>query len=153
MSLWTPSGEHPVGRDRPSDTSAPSEAGEAPEEPLGPTSLDDLDPEDRARAEALAAELSEARERLASMPAATVVANHAMGLYELAAIHLGQQPPDLAEASLAIDAMGGLLDATTGRLDENEAVLKEAMHQLKMAFVQLSSQAGEREEAAPATDD
>ena len=142
MSLWTPDGEHPVDRDPAPSTEAPDATGQARD-----FDLESLSPEERAQAEALAAELAEARERLASIPAATVVANHAMGLYELAAIHLGQQPPQLAEASLAIDAMSGVLDATPGRLGENEPVLKEAMHQLQMAFVQLSSPPGD---AAPA---
>ena len=48
--------------------------------------------------------LSDARARLAEVPAQTVVVNHVMGLYELAAIHLGASPPRLGEASLAIDA-------------------------------------------------
>ncbi len=140
MSLWTPSGEHPVNRAQAADSPPPPQADDADGAAPGSVDLDDLDPEERARAEALAAELAEARERLASVPAATVVANHAMGLYELAAIHLGQQPPNLAEAAVAIDAMGGVLDATKGRLGDNEPVLTEALHQLRMAFVQLSSQ-------------
>ncbi len=62
------------------------------------------------------AELDEARRRLADVPAAQVVANHAMGLFELAAIHLSQQPPDLGEAALAIDAMAAVVDAVGDRL-------------------------------------
>ena len=46
------------------------------------------------------AEMAQARAEIASTPAAVVVANHAMGLYELAAIHLSQQPPNLAEAGV-----------------------------------------------------
>ena len=146
MSLWTPDGEHPVDPN-PSPAADPSD-----QTGSGEFDLDALDPEERARAEALAAELADARNRLAEVPAATVVANHAMGLYELAAIHLGQQPPQLAEASVAIDAMAGMLDATPGRLGENEAVLKEAIHQLRMAYVQLSSGSDEAK-AADAADD
>jgi hypothetical protein len=71
-----------------------------------------------------------------------VVANHAMGLYELAAIHLSEEDPDLAAARLAIDAMGQLVDGLAGRLGEAEVTLKDALAQLRMAFVQLSEQAG-----------
>ena len=60
--------------------------------------------------------MDEARRRLADVPAAQVVANHAMGLFELAAIHLSQQPPDLGEAALAIDAMAAVVDAVGDRL-------------------------------------
>ncbi len=156
MSLWTPSGEHPVNRDPQPEEPAQPEPGEAPGSIPGQGDLDDLDPEERARAEALAAQLAEARERLASVPAATVVANHAMGLYELAAIHLGHQPPKLTEARVAIDAMHGMLEATKGLLGEDEPVLTEALHQLRMAFVQLGQQAGDTENtdgATPLTED
>ena len=71
----------------------------------------------------LRAELDEARRRLAEVPAAQVVANHAMGLFELGAIHLSRQPPDLGEASVAIDAMAAVVDAVGDRLGPNASVL------------------------------
>jgi len=71
------------------------------------------------------------------VPASVVVANHAMGLYELAALHLADQPPNLTEATVAIDALGALLDGMKGRLGEPEATLREAMSQIQLAFVQL----------------
>jgi hypothetical protein len=46
---------------------------------------------DEGTAEALEA-VAEARRRLAEVPASIVVANHAMGLFELAAIHLSVEP-------------------------------------------------------------
>jgi len=86
------------------------------------------------------AELDEARRRLAEVPAAQVVANHAMGLFELAAIHLSRQPPDLDEAVLAIDAMAAVVDAVGDRLGPNAGVLRDALSQIQMAFVQLRTQ-------------
>ena len=80
------------------------------------------------------------REHLAAAPAEIVVANHLMGLYELAAIHLSQQPPKMDEASLAIDAMAAVLDSLAGRLGEAEGTLKDALHQIRLAFVQLGNQ-------------
>jgi hypothetical protein len=71
-----------------------------------------------------------------------VVANHAMGLYELAAIHLSEEEPDLESARLAIDAMGLLVDSLSGRLGEAEPTLKDALNQLRMAYVQLSDAPG-----------
>ena len=41
-----------------------------------------------------------------SRPVEVVVANHAFGLFELAALHLSLQPPQLDEARVAIDAGG-----------------------------------------------
>lgn len=119
MSLWTPGGEH-----------------ELPDP-------DELSDEERARLEQMAHEMAEVRQQLSQVPASTVVANHAMGLYELAAIHLSNQPANLPEARIAIDAMGGVLDALEGRLGENEGVLRDALAQVRLAFVQLQAAAGE----------
>jgi hypothetical protein len=121
--LWTPGGEHRV----PDDRGAPS--AEAPDDQTG----------DVSEAE-MRAELDEARRRLAEVPAAQVVANHAMGLFELAAIHLSRQPPDLAEASVAIDAMAAVVEVVGDRLGPNAGVLRDALAQIQMAFVQLRTQ-------------
>lgn len=86
----------------------------------------------------MAAELAEARARLAETPSSVVVANHAMGLYELGAIHLSDDPPNLAEAKVAIDAMAAIVDALPGRLGEHEDTLKAARSQIQMAYVELS---------------
>ncbi|MGK0227218.1 MAG: hypothetical protein ACI8XD_002043 [Thermoproteota archaeon] len=137
MSLWTPDGEHEVPRDQPAPAPAAKETtGGIP----GAPSLDDLSPEERAQAEAMAAELAEARERLADTPSSMVVANHAMGLYELGAIHLSNDPPNLSEAKVAIDAMAAIVDALPGRLGEHEETLHAARAQIQMAFVELSTQ-------------
>ena len=79
--------------------------------------------------------MAETERQLATTPADVVIANHAMGMYELAAIHLRQNPPNRAEASLAIDALGALLDGMAGRLGDNEATLQQARMQLQQAFV------------------
>ena len=68
-----------------------------------------------------------------------VVANHAMGCYELAAIHLSSQPPKLAEAQLAIDAFAALLGVTEGRLGEDESTLQDALAQIRLAYVQVKA--------------
>ena len=95
------------------------------------------DDQESRLAEAQAA-IDESRRRLAEVPAELVVTNHAMGLYELAAIHLSQQPPNLPEAGVAVDALAALVNALEGRLGENEATLNQALTQLQMAFVELS---------------
>ena len=144
-TLWTPGGEVPVG-DRPSDAGPaagagafdPSPAAAATEAPEG-FDLDSLSPEEREQAEQYIRELAESRERLKSVPASVVVANHAMGLYELAALHLANQPPNFTEATVAIDALGSLLDGMQGRLGEPEATLREGLSQIRMAFVELKN--------------
>ena len=98
MSLWTPGGDHPVG----------PPGGEPP-----PT----LSADEAAQLDEMQAEMEQVRRELLGAPASVVIANHAMGIYELAAIHLTAQPPQLAEAGLAIDAD---LDVTQIRLETVE---------------------------------
>jgi len=142
MSLWTPDGEHEVPRDQQPASAAPTNDDPTGGIPGAP-SLDDLSPEERAQAEEMAAELAEARARLADTPSSMVVANHAMGLYELGAIHLSNDPANLSEAKVAIDAMAAIIDALPGRLGEHEETLRAARNQIQLAFVELSTQADE----------
>ena len=86
--------------------------------------------------------LAEARERLAEVPAEVVVVNHAMGLYELAAIHLSARPSHLAEAALAIDAFACLVEGLDERLGPDAATLRDALSQIRLAFVQIKGSSG-----------
>ncbi len=150
MSLWTPGGEHNVPRETPqpaqSEPAAPpsESAGEfemdeaALAEALGIPSLDELSDQERAQLEQAVVEMAETERQLATTPPEVVIANHVMGIYELAAIHLRQNPPNLNEASLAIDAMSAIVDALQGRLGENEATLRSAREQLQQAFIGVS---------------
>ena len=151
MSLWTPGGEHEVPREQPTPAAAEPDAQAQPTSPadmndeqlaaaLGIPSLDELSDEERAQLEAAVQQMAETERQMATTPPEVVVANHAMGLYELAAIHLRQNPPQLNEASLAIDALSALLDGLVGRLGENEATLREARAQLQQAFVAANGQ-------------
>jgi hypothetical protein len=81
--------------------------------------------------------MAEVRRQLLDAPAAVVVTNHAMGIYELAAIHLTAEAPKLAEASVAIDALAALLDGLPGRLGESEQTLREALAQLRAAYLEV----------------
>ena len=156
-SLWTPGGEVPVSREparapsRAADE-VPSDAAGGPSDEhdgrvLGGIDLDQLTPEERAQAEEIMAEMAETQRRLAGMPAAEVVAQHAMGLYELAAIHLSQATPQLDDAKIAIDAFGALVDTVGDRFGENLPVLREALTNLRLAFVEVSG--GTHQEGAP----
>lgn len=153
MSLWTPGGEHEVPRDKPQaappqETAAAPPAGQgAPEideqalaEALGIPSLDDLSDDERAQLEQAVIQMAETERQLATTPPEVVIANHAMGMYELAAIHLRQNPPNLNEASLAIDALAALVEGLEDRLGENEATLRSALQQLQQAFVAANNQ-------------
>lgn len=87
--------------------------------------------------------LNEVRDQLLQYPAEGVVANHAIGLYELGAIHLSAQPPNLAEAALAIDALACLVEGLGDRLGEQAPVLRDALANIRLAFVQIKGSDGD----------
>lgn len=90
-------------------------------------------------------ELLEVAKHLAAAPAEDVIANHCYGLFELAALHLSQQPPQLDKARLVIDALGLLVDGLGERLGQHAGALADGLSQLRLAFVRISS-------ATPASD-
>src|ERR1700728_2223675 len=120
-SLWTPSGEHFPKREGDDDAPPTNDPGDDTEvtqtSPEGPLT------EEQAAAQA---EVEAMRAQLAHTPAEVVVANHCYGLFELAAIYLSQNPPQLFQARLAIDGLGGA-----------EPALLESLSQLRLAFVSL----------------
>ena len=142
MSLWTPGGEHPVDREGPEADDASEPAASPPTTPQDiEDALAEMDPEERAKAEQVLHQMAEVQRQLLEAPPETVVANHAMGLYELGAIHLSQPDPDFEAAQLAIDAMAALVEQLTGRLGEVEATLRDALQQIQLAFVQVKERA------------
>jgi hypothetical protein len=102
----------------------------------GGPSLDDLSPEERAEAEQMIAQMADVQRQIVAAPAAQLVANHIVGFYELAMIHLGQPRPRFDEAQLAIDAMAAVLEAVGSRLGEDGSALGQALNQAQVAFVQ-----------------
>jgi hypothetical protein len=137
-SLWTPSGEH-----EPERTSQPSPGDQGfgggyqgGAEPGAP----DLESQE------LEAEMRRAREELSSVPVVDIIANHAVGIWQLAVLHLTPDPapdgtptePRLAEAGLAIDALGALVEGLGQRLHPNDEPLRDALGQLRMAYVQVA---------------
>jgi Domain of unknown function (DUF1844) len=162
--LWTPYGEHQPEPDR------PDQPGTSGGPPLvggpggGPDLSPDLSPEEAAAARE---QLRELREQLANTPVADIIANHVIGLWELAVLHLttgapSQAPapaggeaaasaapdegrtPDLEEARLAIDAIGAIVEGLGARLGDNAEPLRDALAQLRLAFVERS-RAGEQD--------
>lgn len=116
-TLWTPGGEVPVDRNRPS--TAPPET---------PTT----EPDDAQ----IRAQMERVQQMMLERPAADIVAQHAMGLSELAVLHMGQPEPDLASARLAIDALVALLDGLEGRLGDAEPSLRQILPQLRVHYVE-----------------
>jgi hypothetical protein len=124
-TLWTPGGEHepsPQPVEGQPSGEQPGAAGEVTEE--------------QAREQ-----FRQLREELAATPVADIVANHAIGLWELAVLHLSPQEgaaADLEQAQLAIDAMGALVEELGDRLGRHEESLREALSQLRLAYVEMS---------------
>jgi hypothetical protein len=147
MSLWTPSGEHPVERPGPS-TPGEGPPRDEPSPPPGPTSLDDLSPEDRAQAEEFARQVDTARRQLLDAPAGPVVGEQALQFYELAALHLSQPQPKLDDARVAIDALAAVVNGLGSRLGEAEQPLRQALNQVQLAFVEVSRASGGANDAA-----
>ncbi len=126
-TLWTPSGERPIRREPESSAGGPPPGGE-PAGPGGPSMSE----------EEAAAQMAELRDRLARTPAEVVVANHAYGLFELAALHLSLDPPQLGQARLAIDALAALVEGLGPRLGQPGPDLVESLSNLRMAFVRVA---------------
>lgn len=131
-TLWTPGGERPVGGSAPPPPPGPAQAGPPP-------GAGTEGPETEAELEA---RMEELRRQLAETPASVVIANHCFGLFELAALHLSLQPPQLEQAQLAIDALGAVVDGLAGRLGQEEDTVRDGLAQLRLAYVQLKSATG-----------
>jgi len=90
-------------------------------------------------------QLEQLREQLASVSAGDVVAEAALSLIALAYVRLGIPPEqharfrDLDAARLLVDALGGMLTATEGRLGPPEPSLREALANLRLAFADVSA--------------
>jgi hypothetical protein len=128
--LWTPSG-----------------AGEPPDRGGGGGAPPEPDAEQPPSAEEIAA-LRELHARLVATPVVDVIVNHALGIWQLALVHLGvitppddqgrPPAPDLASAGLAIDALSALVDGIGARLGEHEPVLRDALGQAQMLYVEVA---------------
>ncbi len=150
-TLWTPGGERDVPPAEP-DPESDAETGSpstAPAEDAGQTDplraaaeaigvdLDSLNDEERAQ---LAAELDEmmaVRRQVGATPAAEMLANHMMRLFDLATIYLETEPPSFSDAATVIEAFRSMVDGLGERLGEHQTMLTEALGQLQMVFVQV----------------
>jgi uncharacterized protein DUF1844 len=132
--LWTPGGNEPR---EPASAGGPGPDGIPGAPPEGP-------PPTPEELEAV----RELHDRLAATPVADVIVNHAIGIWQLALVHLGvvtppddqgrRPAPDLASAGLAIDALAALVDGLTDRLGEGEEMLRDALAQVQMLFVEIA---------------
>jgi hypothetical protein len=143
-TLWTPSGEHHPEEPEPDPGEGPGPefegAGfEGGDFDYDPSSGEEPSPE---QIEAML----RSRAELASVPVTDIIANHAVGLWQLAVLHLMPDPdpeglpapPRLDEARLAIDALGALVEGLGPRLAPHDETLRDALSQLRLAYVQVA---------------
>ena len=123
-TLWTPEGEHEVAGSTTQRVPATPPSEPPPPADQGPEKDQDLEKLER---------------ELVATPVEAIIANHCFGLFQLAALHLSQRPPNLDEARLAIDAFGAIVDTLGERLGESAETLRGALSQARLAFVELSA--------------
>ncbi len=137
-SIWTPSGEYrPEPEPEPPRSGPPTGLDSAG----GTPGADDITPEQMAAVLQMQAQIR-------ATPAAAIVANHVIQLFELALVYLGLATPpdehgripmpDLAQAGLVIDAMTALVDSLGSRYGEDEQTLRDAITQIQMLYVQAA---------------
>lgn len=134
-TLWTPSGEH-VPDDDGTPHSGPPQGGPPPGPPPGSPGGREPTEEEIAAAQA---EMARVQQELLGTPVAEIIANHCIGLWQLAVLHLSQPDPDLDSAQTAIDGLAGIVEALDDRLAPNADALREALAQVRLAYVQVSS--------------
>jgi hypothetical protein len=123
-SLWTPDGERRV------DPRASAASTQQEGEPVEQAGLaEDFDDQE---------ELARLEQELLDTSVAQVIANHCYGLFQLAALHLAQRPARLSEASLAIDALGAIVEGLGARLGPAGPTLAEGLSGARLAFVEIA---------------
>lgn len=135
--LWSVAETTDLGRV--SHVSDETDLNSSVDDPAAPDLDSELDP-DADQAAEIEAAMAEARARVTEVPAEVVVVNHVMGLYELGAIHLSNDEPDLAAASLAIDSMALLVDGLGDRLGDDAQTMRDALANIRMAYVGVKAQ-------------
>ena len=97
--------------------------------------------EDRTQLEVELAEMMQVRREVAATPAAEMLTNYLMRFFDLATIYLESDPPAFADSATVIEAFRCVLDGVGDRLGENEPLLREALGQAQMVFVQVKNAA------------
>lgn len=158
-TLWTPGGERDVPpADEPKQTPPPASpagvpgaapagapTGDGQQDPLRAAAeaigvdLDSLNDEEKEQLRAELEEMMAVRRQVAATPAAEMLANHMMRLFDLATIYLETQPPAFSEAATVIEAFRAVVEGLGNRLGEHEPMLTEALGQLQMVFVQVKN--------------
>ena len=102
----------------------------------------ELSPEEQAQLEAMQAEMEQVRQQLLVTPAVGRGRQPRHGHLRAGGHPPHRRRPKLAEASLAIDALAALVEGLEGRLGEAEPTLREALAQLRAAYLEVRDRRG-----------
>lgn len=148
MTIWTPRGEHEVSReaaDTQQQAPPPNQPPNSQPPSPSPTAQDpQVDPQAQREYEQ---QLAEIRQNILETPIELILAQHFLGLSEIAVIHLSEANPNLESARLVINAMNGIVSATQGELGDAEEALQLALHQVQMEYVKVSQKASQPQES------
>jgi len=76
---------------------------------------------------------------LQATPVETVLGNHLFVLLQLAALRLGESPPNLPAAQLVIDTVAAMLSAGGARLGEHVDLYRSALAEVQQAYVRATT--------------
>ncbi len=147
--LWTPKGDVNVGeaannQGQPAPKSASAGATASPGSSTAPPGRT-AETETGTPPEVDLKEVESYMAQLREVPAEQVIVSTAMSLFQVAVVHMRPEPEELAEAKLAIDAFGAIVETCGDRLS-NAAELKQMLQEIRLHFVKLSN--GSAESAA-----
>ncbi len=97
--------------------------------------------------------MQQLREELAATPVADIIANHVVGLWQLAVLHLdleGSGTRQVDQARIAIDAVAALVEQLGDDLGPHRQPLEDALAQLRLAYVQVTESGGAAPEGSGA---
>lgn len=93
--------------------------------------------EDITQLEAEMSEMMRARREMAETPAADMIANHMMRLFDLTMIYLEAEPPRFGDATTVIESFRAIVDHNGERLGQHLELLNDALNQMQMVFIQV----------------
>jgi hypothetical protein len=76
---------------------------------------------------------------LKSTPVEMILGNHLFVLFQVAALRLGETPPDLAGAQLVIDTVAAMIAAAGERLGEHADLYRSALAEVQQAYVRAAT--------------
>ncbi len=72
-------------------------------------------------------------------PVEVILANHLFVLLQVAALRLGETPPDLTAAQLVIDTVAAMVNAAGERLGEYVDLYRNALAEIQQAYVRATA--------------